>query len=573
MKRMIFIVLLLITTTLPAWALPSNTSGPWGIDAAGFRNLSTALASPATTGKTVVVSKPMAINNKTLSSDRHIRFTRGGQINPAAGKTFDFNGQTPSASKYQIFGGAGLIMGLTDSWAEWFANDPTKAVAALNVGGVYHIGVNTYIPSGQMIPKEGVTFEGTNPLFSIIDASGLTGFAIAYVTGNGQTERQAPSFKRFQLKSNNGIQLNDPTHGFTNDAATQEFMMRPVIEDCIFTAGNTLGIGVQISKGFDGLIRHNKFSGFSIPIDMHGSDISAIQDNRFLGWGTYGISLNGSGSITYNTFGSQSEIAHNEFLAPANGSLAYIYSNDLHPRIYDNYLESQGYTTTAGIWLSSGYDAVMRDNRLEIPVADVPNWLRVDSQFASIVAQNNTTQGPSVGPPLFPAAGYKYLYSNSHRAIVNYSGNDSENGTYPNAFPFNSQPNYAASDKAAFVWTPDLPGLDYSYNYNNNMLINGGSAVIPPLSGTGSIIQITTGVAGTVNISVIAKGSVTGQILNWQLSNGSTGISSGSVTLTTNFANYVLSTATPTTGLTVQFWNNDTTHNGNALIKSVSVTY
>ncbi len=573
MKRMIFTVLLLITTTLPAWALPSNTSGPWGIDAAGFRNLSTALASPATAGKTVVVSRPMAINNKTLPSDRHIRFSRGGQINPATGQVFNFNGQIPAAGMYQIFAGTGSITGLPESWPEWFANDPTKALAALNAGGVVHIGVGTYIPSGQLIPKEGVEIIGTNPQLSIIDASALTGFAIAYVTGNGLTERQAPSFKRFQLISHNGIQLNDPTHGFTNDASTQEYMMRPVIEDCILTAGDTSGIGIQISKGFDGSIRHNKISGFAIPIDLHGSDINAIRDNRLLGWGTYGISLNGSGSITYNTFGSQSEIAHNEFLSPVSGSLAYIYSKDLHPRIYDNYLESQGHTTTAGMWLVSGYDAFIRDNRIEIPAADVANWLRVDSQFASIDAQNNTTQGPAAGPPLFPAAGYRYLYSNSHRAIVKYSGNDAEGGAYPNAFPFNSKPDYAATDKQAFVWTPDLPGLDYSYNYNGSMLINGGAAIIPPLAGTGSIIQITTGAVGTINVSLIAKGSAAGQVLNWQLSNGSTGIASGSVTLTTNYANYVLVTGAVTTGLTIQFWNNDTTHNGNALIKSVSVTY
>lgn len=89
MKKGLLTLLLLITTAMPAMAT-TDTSGPWGIDASGFRNLSTALAASATAGKTVVISKPMTINNKTTS--RAITITAGGSVTVAGGKTFNING-------------------------------------------------------------------------------------------------------------------------------------------------------------------------------------------------------------------------------------------------------------------------------------------------------------------------------------------------------------------------------------------------------------------------------------------------------------------------------------------------
>jgi hypothetical protein len=160
MKKGLFTLLLLIITALPALAAPTNTSGPWGIDAAGFKNLSTALASPATAGKTVVVSKPMAINNKTLPTNRHIRIPRGGSINPAAGKIFNYNGQSPEAGAYQIHGGAGSVVGLRDITPQAFgavginfADDTVgfeKALLALTRpnAGTYPKGI-LRVPSGQ----------------------------------------------------------------------------------------------------------------------------------------------------------------------------------------------------------------------------------------------------------------------------------------------------------------------------------------------------------------------------------------------------------------------------------------
>lgn len=80
MKKGLLILLLLIFTALPALAAPTNTTGPWGVDAAGFKNLSTALASPATAGKTMVITAVMNVGNLTIPADCTVEMKRGGRI-------------------------------------------------------------------------------------------------------------------------------------------------------------------------------------------------------------------------------------------------------------------------------------------------------------------------------------------------------------------------------------------------------------------------------------------------------------------------------------------------------------
>lgn len=137
MQRCFLTLLLIIFTALPALGSPVPTSGPWGIDAAGFRNLSTALASSTTVGKLIVVSKPMTINNKT--TDRDIKVVSPGSINVAGGKTFKVNGFF-DAGGFTVFPGQGFIV-INNAPAiktAWFGDkaDANTASAATNAAAV-----------------------------------------------------------------------------------------------------------------------------------------------------------------------------------------------------------------------------------------------------------------------------------------------------------------------------------------------------------------------------------------------------------------------------------------------------
>lgn len=175
MGKVLLTLLLLICTSLPALAAPTNTSGPWGVDASGFRNLSTALASPGTVGKTVVVSQPMTINNKTITGGRFLKVVPGGSINIATGKTLATNGQFEGADG--CFPGPGAVTGLKKSYPEYWqvntspsttnmATAVNAARAALNNPGVLVLGPTYYLGSEILIPYKGITGGGVSVEFN-----------------------------------------------------------------------------------------------------------------------------------------------------------------------------------------------------------------------------------------------------------------------------------------------------------------------------------------------------------------------------------------------------------------------
>jgi hypothetical protein len=134
-------LLLLAITALPSLASPNNTSGPWGIDAGGFRNLSTALTSPSTVGKIVVISKPMAINNKT--TDRAINVMAGGSIIVGGVNVFTTNGPF-AAGQYQAFAGSGTV--------KFPAGSTVRPEWAGITGVADDVGINkviNYLPGGS----------------------------------------------------------------------------------------------------------------------------------------------------------------------------------------------------------------------------------------------------------------------------------------------------------------------------------------------------------------------------------------------------------------------------------------
>lgn len=139
MHRYIFSLLLVILTTTSAFAV-TDTTGPWGIDASKFMNLSTALSSPATAGQTIVVSKPLTINNKTITGNRLVKVINGGRIDPASGKTLRFSATSRfQAGRHVAFAGSGTVAfdkgSAPEIYPEWkgaMPDDATDSTAAIN---------------------------------------------------------------------------------------------------------------------------------------------------------------------------------------------------------------------------------------------------------------------------------------------------------------------------------------------------------------------------------------------------------------------------------------------------------
>lgn len=95
-------------------------------------DFSTAVNSPITLGKTVVVDKAVDVGTMTVSG-RSIRMLQGGIINVARGETMTLS--TPDAGRYQIFGGSGTVcIPNGNIIPQWFPgeNDTSKIASALD---------------------------------------------------------------------------------------------------------------------------------------------------------------------------------------------------------------------------------------------------------------------------------------------------------------------------------------------------------------------------------------------------------------------------------------------------------
>lgn len=188
MKKGFLAFLFMLLTVLPAMAAPNNTSGPWGIDVAGFKNLSTAVNSPATAGKTIVVTKVVIANSLTIPSDRAIEVKKGGMIIINSGQTLTINGPF-SAGMYQVFSGEGLVTGLKYIEAFWFGVkdggviENTAAAQAAFKSAYY-----TAIQSGWRVQVPRIHFPIGDYLFTQPDVlfSGLYAGSFE-ITGEGKS--------------------------------------------------------------------------------------------------------------------------------------------------------------------------------------------------------------------------------------------------------------------------------------------------------------------------------------------------------------------------------------------------
>ena len=406
-----------------------------------------------------------------------------------------------------------------------------------------------------------------------IDATSInstaTGFTFELLNANGTTEINAPKFFDLSIyTTNSGIRLNSKTGGFTNDASSQEYMMRPVVERCLIQNSTFTGTGIQWNKCFNGVIINSKITNFAYGIDFLGCDINLISNNRIGEAATNNIKL-----VSVNTFGSQTLISHNDILNSNTTPTALISTSDTDVLIKDNYLE--GYPASAiptTILINGGNYATIENNRIEFQTATATNWLTVSANLFNIWVANNTNSGTGWGAALFNSGNGSLFYRNVfHRQYIYHANNSSEAG-----FPFCSTADQSQILGYKSIWqmSPSVFSLTNSDN-GANIVIKNNAFVIPPVSATTPISfhnpNIT--VTGSVNAVVLAFSDTAGQILQFQTLSGNTIVGSSNLTLTTTPTWYAIASATSFTDLYVKFYNNDTTTNSNANIMQLNVNY
>jgi hypothetical protein len=216
------------------------------------------------------------------------------------------------------------------------------------------------------------------------------------------------------------IQYNSVAGGFRDDTATQSYMMRPVVQRVQISGG---AIGIQCSKCFDGDFSLNALSrqtrhGF----DLEGSDWTSIGGagpNRILITGGVPIRL-----ASHGTFGNGLRVVHNDILAPAAGTEAYIYSSARTSYLEKNFMEgATGGACEIKIDMGAAH-AVVRDNH--VTDRTVKNWLCVVPQLRQADFSSNQTTTHGQGPARFESRGSWKDLILGH--AITHTGNWSEAG-------------------------------------------------------------------------------------------------------------------------------------------------
>lgn len=244
---------------------------------------------------------------------------------------------------------------------------------------------------------------------------------------NGSSEVQAPQIYDLSIVSGPPpahptvmIQYNRVAGGFTDNATTQSYMMRPIVQRVRLEGGE---IGVQCSKCFDGDMSLNLLTGQSRHgFNLEGSDwmsIGAAGTNRIVSTGDYPVKL-----ASHGTFGNGNLVSHNDILSPAAGVSAYIYSSVRTVYIEKNFLE--GHTGGAcEIRIDNGaLHATIRDNHVTDP--SVTNWLCVIPRLAQAEFTDNQTTSHGQGPARFDNG--RGPYNTVMPQTIVHFGNWSEGG-------------------------------------------------------------------------------------------------------------------------------------------------
>jgi hypothetical protein len=315
--------------------------------------------------------------------------------------------------------------------------------------GTYKISSPINLPAGQTCLGAGSGQFSANRSTVKNLTSGSGCFYMNQGTG-APNQVDGPTITGFNLLADNPIILNSPSVLIQNGSgAANPPIMKAKFED-VYVQANTVGsnIGISMSQNFDFIITRCLIEGFSINLLLQGCDIGAVHTNRIEQFSNYGIL-----EIGTNTFGSQTEIFNNDILIYGSGvsGCTAIKSCGYHPRIYNNYIESQGGTTPAiAIDISAvgcptygantpntnPFTIVCQDNRIDGQANFTTSVYFLDGTNPSVSTKLSDpgTSGP-IGTDLYINGGYLPIkFNSSHLCDYEISLANLDNVAYADYF-------------------------------------------------------------------------------------------------------------------------------------------
>ena len=438
-----------------------------------------------------------------------------------------------------------------------------------------HYSNKIYFPKGVYLVSKSITLNASNviqgeSINTTVIKSSHNDFVFKFIS-NANTinaEIEAPKIRNLTILGYSGIQFNDPLLGFTDrqSESKQNYLMRPIVDECkVIAKVIGSGIGIQWSKCFDGVIQNSDVESFMNNLEIHGCDLCSILNNRIRG--SYNNLIN---IYSYNTFGSQTLIFHNDLLSPIKGG--FILSSDRSIRIIDNYFEGTSPNKLDYVVkLTSFLQAYIRDNRVEVPAIKSPVWLdlsQIKENSMECIIENNTTSGPAIGAIKNPDMGYP-VWVNGKSSNFQFQNNYQLTQGDKSILGIN---NYSGAD-FKFVGSTQTLGL-LPKDYVRVKTID-NSFVLPPMPNFNSMIDFNTDITTLnnehVNIYIVAKSDINNQILNIQRLDDNKIVQNSVIKLNSNYTLYKLYENVDVKKLVIKLWNSDLLTNSKVYIKYLIV--
>lgn len=291
------------------------------------------------------------------------------------------------------------------------SDEGVKLQRALDTGLHLYFPAGRYVSSKILNPLPGQWFVGdegsqfTPGSRRTVIASMFPNTALFATTQSVPGQLAAPRWLNMHLQSDYPIVLNDPLAQIIDTSGTTPYWMKHHIvgvDLSPITPGT--GIGLSLSKCFDGIIEACDITGFDINILMNGCDLNTVRLNRVRAATRYNIL-----ETSAQTFGSQNFIEHNDILQTKAGGVSY-GSSSRHTVFVRNYLEQtspcKGFVDLGSVELPQfgtnkqglNYTTIVEGNRIDGQHHATDFVYRLNPRGVFVKLHDLGTVGPSTHP-------------------------------------------------------------------------------------------------------------------------------------------------------------------------------
>lgn len=300
------------------------------------------------------------------------------------GLVFDSN--TPGYKWVRYFTGMANV-----HW--WGTKGDGIQIETPRLNAAHRSGYNLHYPSGEYLIDGSIQVMAGQywcgvkgerfPSLELKSTVRSTTSAPAFLQNESDSTEQESACRASDLEiiSDEGIRLNDRDILVeSGPTSPMPFLMKPVFTRVSFRAReNGVGIGLSLTKCFDGKISECDFDRQLDCLILLGSDINVVSNNRFTSFYRYAIL-----ELATSTFGSQNLLENNDFVGSMSEDGVFIKTTGRHVRIRNNYLEQVG----------SPCKGFIDCSRQDTPVFG-PNGMSPTSYFTVEIEENRIDGKPN----------------------------------------------------------------------------------------------------------------------------------------------------------------------------------